>query len=201
MTCVSTYVHIKCRCVILPIARAVTQIDATQHIIMAESKKRARALELISLGRKCYARHAGIAALLAHISAHGTPDTSSRKAQYDARKTITRTVTAYGPMVVEVDVPLAAGGTTKNRSKTQSHASCTNVNTQHTMPESSRRRLLNILAHLGRLGNSFCTRMVLIHRIWDQRIIRGNVVFLFVFRRIRAARFGSRRSLVHSLHC
>ena len=77
------------------------------------AKTRARALALISLGKKSYASHSGIEALLKHISAHGTPFTSSRKAHYDARKTITRTVTAYGPLVVEVDVPLAAGGTTQ----------------------------------------------------------------------------------------
>ena len=77
------------------------------------AKKRTRALALISLGQKSYANHSGIEALLKHISAHGTPFTSSRKVQYDARKTITRTVTAYGPMVVDVDVPLAAGGTTQ----------------------------------------------------------------------------------------
>ena len=50
-------------------------IDATQHIHTMADKKRARAEQLVSLGRTSYASHAGIAALLAHISEHGTPNT------------------------------------------------------------------------------------------------------------------------------
>jgi len=141
------------------------------------AKKRARALALISLGKKSYASHSGIEALPKHIIAHGTPFTSSRKAQYDARKTITRTVTAYGPMVVEVDVPLAAGGTTQI--PFQNPLACFVYQCKDSPHYASivQEALRRHPCTPGSPWKPFCTRMVLIHRIWDQRIIRGSVVF------------------------
>ena len=69
------------------------------------------AFELTSLGRKSYASHSAIANLLSHIDEHGMPATYDRSAQYRARKEVSRhTMTDYGPLVHDVQVPLVSGG-------------------------------------------------------------------------------------------
>lgn len=78
------------------------------------SNKRARALQLISLGRRSYASHTSIEKLLAHVSEHGVPDTYDRNAQLRARREVVRTSYDYlGSLVVDLDVPLVRGGSTK----------------------------------------------------------------------------------------
>lgn len=70
------------------------------------------AFELTSMGRKSYASHSAIANLLSHIDQHGMPSTFDRSAQYRARKEVSRnTVTPYGPLVHDVELPLISGGT------------------------------------------------------------------------------------------
>jgi hypothetical protein len=82
------------------------------HTNMAK-RKADRAFELVSLGRASYASHSAIAKLLAEIDAHGLPETYDRSAQYRARKEVCRTVTPYGTLVTDVQVPLAIGGDQK----------------------------------------------------------------------------------------
>ena len=78
----------------------------------SSSSKRRRSLELVSLGRASYASHSAISKLLAHVSEHGIPDTYDRQAQYRARKDLCRTnVDGYGTLVVNLEMPLSAGGT------------------------------------------------------------------------------------------
>jgi hypothetical protein len=80
---------------------------------MSKRKDPGRAFELISLGRASYASHSGISKLLAHISEHGLPETFDSSAQYRARKEICRqTPCQYGPLVVDLEMPLEKGGHT-----------------------------------------------------------------------------------------
>ena len=77
----------------------------------SSSKRKARNLELISLGRASYASHSAISKLLAHISEHGLPETYDRSAQFRARKDICRKdVSGYGPLVVERQMAAQKGG-------------------------------------------------------------------------------------------
>ncbi len=71
-----------------------------------------RAFELVSLGRASYASKSAIEKLLAQIDANGVPETYDRSAQYRARKDICRKrVGEYGPLVCDVQLPLATGTT------------------------------------------------------------------------------------------
>ena len=78
----------------------------------SSSKRRRDTLELISLGRASYASHSAISKLLAHVHEHGLPETYDRSAQFRARKELCRTnVDGYGPLVVNREMALSAGGT------------------------------------------------------------------------------------------
>ena len=80
---------------------------------MSKRKHPERAFELISLGRASSASHSGISKLLAHISEHGLPETFDSSAQCRARKEICRkTPNQYGPLVVDLEIPLEKGGHT-----------------------------------------------------------------------------------------
>jgi hypothetical protein len=93
----------------------IVSLSVCSHLVMASSssKKRGiRNLELVSLGRSSYASHSAISKLLAHVSEHGLPDTFDRSAQFRARKEVCRSdTTGYGPLVVNREMALAAGGT------------------------------------------------------------------------------------------
>lgn len=78
------------------------------------SKRKSSSLDLVSLGRSSYVSHSGISKLVSHLRDHGVPETFDNNAQYRARKDLCRSaITDYGPLVVDVDVPLANGGMTK----------------------------------------------------------------------------------------
>lgn len=91
-------------------------VSASICWLLAMSKKRKDRdpLELTSLGRASYASKSAIASLLAHVSEHGIPETYDRTSQFRARKEVSReSRTEYGPLVVDLNVPLAKGGETK----------------------------------------------------------------------------------------
>lgn len=81
---------------------------------MSKKRKDRDPFELTSLGRASYASRSAITSLLDHINEHGIPETYDRKSQYLARKEVSRQErTEYGPLVVDVNMPLAKGGDQK----------------------------------------------------------------------------------------
>ena len=76
---------------------------------MSKRRKTTDAKALMSLGRASYASKSGIASLVSHIKAHGVPDTFDKTAQFRARKTVCRTETPYGKLVVELPVEFSTG--------------------------------------------------------------------------------------------
>ena len=74
------------------------------------AKRKTPSLELISLCRDSYASHSASEKLLAHVRKHGLPESSSRTAQFKARKDVCRGQrTEYGCHIVDLPVPLTNG--------------------------------------------------------------------------------------------
>ena len=74
-------------------------------------RKRADVPALVALGRSSYVSKRGIAQLANTFRLDGVPETTSRTAQYRARKSVCKTQTPYGTLVQTIPLTCADGGT------------------------------------------------------------------------------------------
>ena len=78
--------------------------------VLKMAKRKTLSMELISLCRGSFASHSASEKLLAHVRKHGLPESSSKTAQFKARKDVCRGQrTEYGCHIVDLPVPLTNG--------------------------------------------------------------------------------------------